>query len=110
MKDPLVLELADKYGRDVGQVGGHQGAIGLAERGSEEPQTRHASPFIQPHPSPLHAWVQVLVRWALQRGTSVLPKSVNPSRIRSNIEHVVEWALSEEDFKRLSSLELQVRR
>lgn len=51
---------------------------------------------------------QVLIRWAVQRGTSVLPKSVNPSRIRSNLD-VFDWELTQEDFEALSSLEPQMR-
>lgn len=51
---------------------------------------------------------QVLVRWALQRGTSVLPKSVNPARIRSNAE-VWDWELSGADVAALSMLGYQQR-
>lgn len=44
---------------------------------------------------------QVLVSWAVQRGTIVLPKSVTASRIKSNIE---TFTLSKEDFGELNSL------
>lgn len=50
---------------------------------------------------------QVLVRWAIQRGTSVIPKSTNPDRIKENI-HVFDWELPEQDFKVLSSISDQV--
>ena len=50
---------------------------------------------------------QVVLRWGLQRGTSVLPKSTNFDRLRSNLE-VTEWSLSEEDMKALSSIDDQV--
>lgn len=44
---------------------------------------------------------QVLVSWAVQRGTIVLPKSVTASRIKSNIE---TFTLSKEDFVELNYL------
>ncbi|RMD41135.1 hypothetical protein DV735_g3992, partial [Chaetothyriales sp. CBS 134920] len=46
---------------------------------------------------------QVLLQWGLQRGTSVIPKSVNPSRIKSNFE-LDGWQLSAEQVKKLSSI------
>jgi diketogulonate reductase-like aldo/keto reductase len=51
---------------------------------------------------------QVLIRWALQHGTSVIPKSANVERIRENFE-VWDWALSAEQFAALSALEPQTR-
>ena len=51
---------------------------------------------------------QVLIRWALQRGTSVIPKSANPERIRENF-HVWDWELSAEQFHALNTLEPQTR-
>ena len=69
IKDPLVKELAEKYGKNTGQI---------------------------------------LLRWGLQRGTSVLAKSVHPDRIKSNLQ-VFDWALDQEDFERLSKMPLKVR-
>ena len=51
---------------------------------------------------------QVLIRWAVQRGTSVLPKSVTPSRIASNFG-IFDWSLSEAQMASLSSIESQTR-
>lgn len=61
-------------------------------------------PTVATHARPLP---QVLIRWAVQRGTSVLPKSVNPTRIAANMD-VLSWALPEQDFQALSSLATQV--
>nr|DAD28135.1 TPA_asm: hypothetical protein HUJ06_029603 [Nelumbo nucifera] len=46
---------------------------------------------------------QILVKWALQRGTSVIPKSTNPERIKENIQ-VCGWEIPAQDFKALCNL------
>ncbi|KND00784.1 uncharacterized protein SPPG_03897 [Spizellomyces punctatus DAOM BR117] len=49
---------------------------------------------------------QVLVGWAVQRGTAVIPKSVNPKRIKSNLDIAV---LDNEDLKRIESVTTRKR-
>ena len=44
---------------------------------------------------------QVLISWALQRGTSVIPKSSNPDRIKANFD---VFTLNNEDFETLNNL------
>ncbi|XP_030928097.1 aldose reductase [Quercus lobata] len=51
---------------------------------------------------------QVLVRWAIQRGTSAIPKSSNPERIKENIK-VFGWKIPEQDFQALCSISDQRR-
>ncbi|KAJ4830689.1 hypothetical protein Tsubulata_028405 [Turnera subulata] len=51
---------------------------------------------------------QVLVKWALQRGTSVIPKSVHSERIKENMQ-VFGWEIPEQDFQALSSIPDQKR-
>jgi len=69
MKDPRVQRVAQRTGKNVGQV---------------------------------------LIRWALQHGTSVIPKSVNPQRIKGNLD-VLDWELSGEDYNLLSDIRFQQR-
>ena len=46
---------------------------------------------------------QVLLMWGIQRGTSVIPKSVTAGRIEKNFE-LDGWELSEQQMKELSRL------
>jgi len=51
---------------------------------------------------------QVVIRWHLQLGNVVIPKSVTPARIRENLD-VFGFALDDEDIARLSTLERGLR-
>jgi glycerol 2-dehydrogenase (NADP+) len=46
---------------------------------------------------------QVLLVWGLQRGSSVIPKSVSASRIQANFE-LDGWDLTDEEVKLIDSL------
>ena len=48
--------------------------------------------------------VQVALRWALQRGIIVIPKSENPSRIKSNAD-VFDFSLTEEEMSKIHGLD-----
>ncbi len=51
---------------------------------------------------------QVMIRWALQRGHTVIPKSVRPSRIEENA-NVFDFNLNNEQMKILDGLEEGLR-
>ncbi|BFZ60141.1 hypothetical protein YB2330_001163 [Saitoella coloradoensis] len=44
---------------------------------------------------------QILLSWSVQRGTSVIPKSVNAERIRSNFEQI---SLSQDEFDQINNI------
>jgi len=45
---------------------------------------------------------QVLLKWSLQQGCSVIPKSLNPSHIRQNIQ--LEFEISQLDMEKISKI------
>ena len=47
---------------------------------------------------------QVMLRWNVQRGVVVIPKSVHVERIQENID-IWDFALSEEEMNQISSLD-----
>jgi alcohol dehydrogenase (NADP+) len=51
---------------------------------------------------------QVLIRWALQRGTSVIPKSTNPKRLQQNFA-AAAVQLTDEDMQKIAGLDLHYR-
>lgn len=51
---------------------------------------------------------QLILAWAIKRGTSVIPKSVNPTRIKQNLESE-KVHLSESDMQALNEMDLHHR-
>jgi alcohol dehydrogenase (NADP+) len=51
---------------------------------------------------------QVLLRWGVQRGTVVIPKSTNPTRIAANL-NIYSFALTEDDMSALAALDSNKR-
>ncbi|XP_063756324.1 uncharacterized oxidoreductase YtbE isoform X2 [Eleginops maclovinus] len=49
---------------------------------------------------------QVLLRWAVQQGVPVLPKSSNPDRVKDN-SRLFDFTLSDTDMDRLSALDCE---
>ena len=51
---------------------------------------------------------QVLIKWAIQRGTVVIPKSTTPERIKGNFE-VFDFELSQQELDQLTKLDRRLR-
>lgn len=51
---------------------------------------------------------QVMLRWAIQRGTIVIPKSVHASRVIENIQ-VFDFALTDKEMKEMRDLDKRYR-
>lgn len=51
---------------------------------------------------------QILINWAIERSTVVIPKSITPARIKENIE-VFDFQLDETDMKELAMLDKGLR-
>ncbi|WP_435354575.1 aldo/keto reductase [Emticicia sp. SJ17W-69] len=51
---------------------------------------------------------QIMLAWAVNRGTSVIPKSVNPQRLKENLE-AAEIELSGNEMARINALDLHYR-
>ncbi|KAH7235155.1 NADP-dependent oxidoreductase domain-containing protein [Fusarium solani] len=51
---------------------------------------------------------QVLLQWGLQKGWSVVPKSVTPSRIESNLD-LDGWELTDEEMEMLDGIETRFK-
>jgi 2,5-diketo-D-gluconate reductase A len=47
---------------------------------------------------------QTIIRWHIQQGLVVIPKSVTPKRIRQNLE-VFDFFLDDEDLRRIAELD-----
>ncbi|KAH7441532.1 hypothetical protein KP509_03G042000 [Ceratopteris richardii] len=50
---------------------------------------------------------QIALRWGIQSGHSILPKSTNPNRLRSNFD-ILDWSIPAEDMRKIATIE-QVR-
>ncbi len=54
------------------------------------------------------SFAQVMLRWGIQEGRSVIPKSTNPTRIAENFD-VFDFELSGEEVSRIEALDTGVR-
>jgi 2,5-diketo-D-gluconate reductase A len=50
------------------------------------------------------SWAQIVIRWHIDSGLAVIPKSVTPERIRENID-IFDFKLSPDDLARIDELD-----
>lgn len=75
--------------------------LGMAEQGEsllETPVVLSAAQRLGRTPA------QVLLRWGLQRGTAIIPKTTRPERLRENID-LFGWSLTEDEMTAISQLD-----
>jgi diketogulonate reductase-like aldo/keto reductase len=94
LNDPKLRAVAKRYPSTARQPPGRRSPQSLADRFSRRPATRSTA--------------QILIRWALQRGFVVIPKSANPRRIFENAD-VFDFELTEEDMQLLDSFNEDLR-
>lgn len=74
--------------------------IGMAEESDsvlEEPVVKQIAARLDKIP------VQVVLRWGIQRGTSIVPKSTSEAHLRENL-NIFDWELSSDDMSAIASL------
>lgn len=47
---------------------------------------------------------QIALRWGLQRGTAVIPKSCNPERMAANLD-LLSFALTDDEMKSIDAMD-----
>ncbi|XP_076318512.1 aldose reductase B-like isoform X5 [Tachypleus tridentatus] len=77
-------------------------AIGLSNFNSEQIKRIYENARIKP------ANLQILLRWLIQRGIIVIPKSSKPIRIKENFE-IFDFNLSEEEVNQINALDKNIR-
>ncbi|XP_078608534.1 aldo-keto reductase family 1 member B1-like isoform X3 [Branchiostoma floridae x Branchiostoma japonicum] len=79
-----------------------------AQSGEEEPVLMEDPTVVEIGKKYGKSAAQVLIRYHLDRGVSVIPKSVTPSRIQANFD-VMDFSLSKEDLTSLGQLDRKLR-
>jgi D-xylose reductase len=74
------------------------GMAGANESALEQPVVREAARLHGKTPA------QVLLRWGVQRGTAVIPKTTRPERLRENLA-IFDFELAPEEMKAITALD-----
>lgn len=94
LKDPKLVAVAKKYSTGEPQTARSRSRLPLVDR-------------LFPH-SETKSTAQILIRWALQRGLVVIPKSANPTRIFENAD-VFNFEITAEDMRHLDGFNENLR-
>ncbi len=94
LKDPKLVAVANKYSTAGAKPAASRSRLPLVDRFSRRSETKSTA--------------QVLIRWALQHGLAVIPKSANPRRIFENAD-VFDFEITPEDMQLLDSFNENLR-
>ena len=98
LQQPELIEYCHKLGIAVAAYS----PLAHARVGSEDPILKQLAENYG------KSYAQIMLRWLLQQGLIILPKSVTPSRIQENIT-VFDFELSDDDMAKLGSLNKDLR-
>ena len=94
LSDPKLVAVAKKYSTSRAAAGGSLVAIPLVDRLSRRSETKSTA--------------QILIRWALQHGLAVIPKSANRRRIFEDA-NVFDFEITAEDMELLDRFNEDLR-
>lgn len=90
------------YCRDNGITVEAYSPLAHARAGAEEPLLQELAQKDD------KTFAQIMLRWCIQQGLVVLPKSVTPSRVKENCE-IFDFEIDEADMQRLADLNRDLR-
>ncbi|KAK9301500.1 hypothetical protein QLX08_006130 [Tetragonisca angustula] len=85
---------------------GTRGLVKLLKKLEEIPDMLQNDVVLKVAKSYKKSPAQILLRFIVQNGIAVIPKSTNPQRIKENIQ-LFGWELESEDIEKLSNLDLR---
>lgn len=94
LKDPKLVAVAKKYSTTTAQPAASRSRLPLVDRFSRGAETKSTA--------------QILIRWALQHGLVVIPKSANRRRIFENAD-IFDFEISPEDMQLLDRFNENLR-
>jgi diketogulonate reductase-like aldo/keto reductase len=94
LKDSKLVAVAKKYSTAEAKPAAPRSRWPLVDRLSRRSETKSTA--------------QIMIRWALQHGLVVIPKSANPKRISENAD-IFDFEISAADMQLLDSLNENLR-